>query len=120
MFIRGARCENLASIGGHTENGMVRKVEFAVTCRRRVGIIHAIAHFSDRRANIMTDTATQLLATFESLSADEQHVVLTQMLRRVSELPEAPMSDDALIAIADEVFQSLDTEEEHGDESNAG
>ena len=55
----------------------------------------------------MTDTATQLLAIFESLSADEQHVVLTQMLRRVGELPGVPMSDDALISVADEVFRSL-------------
>ena len=55
----------------------------------------------------MTDTATQLLATFDSLSADEQHVVLTQLLRRVGELPGAPTSDDALIEVADEVFQSL-------------
>ena len=55
----------------------------------------------------MTDTATQLLAPFESLSADEQHVVLTQMLRCCGELPGVRMSDDALIAVADEVFQSL-------------
>ncbi|MEJ7594988.1 MAG: hypothetical protein WKF77_25970 [Planctomycetaceae bacterium] len=68
----------------------------------------------------MTDTAIQLLATFESLSANEQHVVSTQMLRRVGELPGAPMSDDALIAVADLVFQSLDAEEEHGHSSNAG
>ena len=68
----------------------------------------------------MTDTATQLLATFESLSAAEQHVVLTQMLRRIGELPDAPMSDDALIANADDVFQSLDAEEDDGDDRNAG
>ena len=83
-------------------------------------MIPTICHFSDSRANIMTDTATQLLATFESLSADEQHVVLTQMLRRVGELPDAPMSDDALIANADVVFQSLDAEEDDGDDGNAG
>ena len=68
----------------------------------------------------MPDTATPLLATFESLSAPEQHVVLTQMLRRIGELPDAPMSDDALIANADDVFQSLDAEEDDGDDRNAG
>ena len=86
----------------------------------QIGMISTIWHFSDSRFKTMTDTATQLLATFESLSADEQHVVLTQMLRRVGELPEAPMTDDALTAVADEVFQSLDAEEDDGDDSNAG
>lgn len=95
-------------------------VEFIVTRFWRVGIIFSIWHFPDRRAKTMTDTAIQLLATFESLSADEQHVVLAQMLRCVGELPESLMSDDALIAVAEQVFQSLDAEEEHGNSSNAG
>ena len=120
MFIRGSRSGKLASIGGYTESDKGRKDKFAVTRRRRVGMISAIWHFLDRLFTTMTDTATQLLATFESLSADEQHVVLTQMLRRIDELPGTPMSDDALIAIADVVFQSLDAEEEHGRSSNAG
>lgn len=62
----------------------------------------------------MSDTATQLLATFESLPADEQHELLIAMLRRSGELPDAIVSDDQLVEIADELFQTLDAEESSG------
>ncbi len=67
----------------------------------------------------MTDIATKLLATFETLPADEQHELLAQMLRRTSTLPGIPMTDDALTAVADELFQSLDAEEARGDAPHA-
>lgn len=62
----------------------------------------------------MSDTATQLLATFESLPADEQHELLIAMLRRSGELPDAMVSDDQLVEIADALFQTLDAEESSG------
>jgi len=59
----------------------------------------------------MTETATQLLATFESLPPKEQHELLTEMLRRSGELPDGIVTDDDLVGIADGLFQALDAEE---------
>ena len=68
----------------------------------------------------MSDTATQLLATFQSLSPKEQHEFLVTMLRRSGELPDTIVSDDQLEAIADELFQMLDAEESNGNAAEAG
>ncbi len=62
----------------------------------------------------MSEIAVQLLATFESLPPEEQHEVLTAMLRRSGDLPETLVSDDALLGLADVVFQALDAEESNG------
>lgn len=67
----------------------------------------------------MSDAASQLLATFESLPANEQHELLIAMLRRSGELPDTIVSDDQLVEIADELFQTLDAEESDGDVSNS-
>jgi len=67
----------------------------------------------------MSETATQLLATFESLPAKEQHELLIVLLRRSGELPDTIVSDDQLVEIADELFQSLDAEESNGDDADA-
>ena len=67
----------------------------------------------------MSETATQLLATFESLPAKEQHELLIAMLRRSGELPDMIVSDDQLVGIADELFQTLDAEESNGDDADA-
>ena len=59
----------------------------------------------------MSETAAQLLATFDSLPPQEQHELLTEMLRRSSELPDALLTDDHLVGLADDLFQTLDAEE---------
>ncbi len=59
----------------------------------------------------MTETAAQLLATFESLPPEEKHELLTEMLRRSGELPESFLSEDNYVELADELFQILDAEE---------
>ena len=66
----------------------------------------------------MSEIATQLLNTFSSLSASEQHVVLLPLLRSSGELPASPLNDDQLVAIAEDVFLSLEGEELHGDEGS--
>jgi len=68
----------------------------------------------------MSDTAIQLLATFESLPAKEQHELLIAMLRQSGELPDTNVSDDQLVGIADELFQTLDAEESNGNDADAG
>jgi len=66
----------------------------------------------------MSDTTTQLLATFESLSEREQHELLITMLQRSGELPDTMVSDDQLVGFADELFQTLDAEELNGNEAD--
>lgn len=65
----------------------------------------------------MSEVAAQLLTTFDSLSAEEQHEVLIAMLKRGGELPETILSDDQLVGIAEELFQTLDAEESDGDKA---
>jgi hypothetical protein len=67
----------------------------------------------------MSNTATQLLATFDSLPQKEQHELLVAMLRRSGELPETIVSEDQLATIADELFQTLDGEESNGNDADA-
>ena len=67
----------------------------------------------------MTDIAIQLLAAFEKLPAEEQHEVLVQLLRRTGDLPGSPLTDDALVSVADQLFQSLDAEEANGDNARS-
>ena len=52
---------------------------------------------------------------FESLPAEEQHELLIAMLRRTNELPESVLSDQQLVHLADDLFQTLDAEESDGD-----
>ena len=59
----------------------------------------------------MSETAAQLLATFDSLPPQEQHELLTEMLRHSGELPETSLADDHLVGLADDLFQALDVEE---------
>lgn len=67
----------------------------------------------------MSDAASQLLATFDSLPASEQHELLIAMLRRSGELPESVVTDDQLVGLADELFQRLDAEEPNGDKADS-
>ena len=59
----------------------------------------------------MSETAAQLLNTFSSLPAREQHEVMLALLRSSGELPASALSDDQLVSLADEAFLSLDAEE---------
>lgn len=63
----------------------------------------------------MTDTAAELLAAFESLPEREQHELLAAMLRVRRELPETIVSDEQLVLLAEQLFESLDAEEVPGD-----
>ena len=65
----------------------------------------------------MSEITSQLLATFDTLPPQEQHELLTAMLRRSKSLPNTMLSDDDLVGLADELFQALDAEEMHGHKS---
>jgi len=66
----------------------------------------------------MTEIATQLLTTFESLPPQEKHELLTEMLRRSGELPESLLTDNDYVSLADELFQTLDANELNGDQTS--
>ena len=59
----------------------------------------------------MTNAAKQLIDSFEALAAHEQQEVLAQLLRRLTDVESAPLSDDALVNAADAVFQDYDSRE---------
>jgi DNA-directed RNA polymerase subunit H (RpoH/RPB5) len=59
----------------------------------------------------MTSAARQLIDSFEALSNDEKHQVVTQLLRRLTDLPHFSPSDEDLTHAADLVFQEYDHRE---------
>lgn len=67
----------------------------------------------------MSDTAAQLLATFELLPPNERHELLVAMLRRSGELQDRALTDDELTGVADELFQSLDARESRDDHAGS-
>lgn len=68
----------------------------------------------------MPETASQLLAAFDSLPAREQHELIAAMLRRSGELPDTLLSDEGLVDLADQLFQALDVEESRGNDADSG
>jgi len=66
----------------------------------------------------MTENASKILESFESLDPIEQHTVVVSLIRRTGELPTAPSSDNDLCGIADDLFASLD-DEENGNNTEA-
>ncbi len=59
----------------------------------------------------MSESASQLLASFEALPAAEQHELLVTMLQRSNALSAADLSDQHLIQFANGLFQTLDADE---------
>lgn len=59
----------------------------------------------------MSDSARQILNSFQALPPKEQHELLVVMLTRSQDSADARLADDELTAIADQLFQTLDQEE---------
>ena len=59
----------------------------------------------------MTENASKILESFDQLDPVEQHSVVVSLLRRTHELPSVLLTDDDLCGIADDLFSSLDDEE---------
>jgi hypothetical protein len=60
----------------------------------------------------MTQAVQQLLAKFDSLSKEEQHVAAVEVLRRATPGDDGPLTDEALLELADALFVELDRQEE--------
>ena len=58
----------------------------------------------------MTNTIQQLLDSFDALPDADKHQVAVEILRRVA--VEGDLPDDALVGAADELFRTLDAEED--------
>ena len=56
----------------------------------------------------MTNSVQQLLNVFDSLSLSEKREAAIEVLRRTMESAPNSLSDEALVEIADELFQELD------------
>ena len=59
----------------------------------------------------MTIAAEQFLNSFDSLPEADKHAVAVEILRRVSSSAPDDLSDETLIATADDLFLALDAEE---------
>lgn len=59
----------------------------------------------------MTAKACKILEHFERLDPSEQHSLFVSLLRRAGELLSAPLTDEELCGIADDLFSSLDDQE---------
>ena len=60
----------------------------------------------------MTQAVQQLLAKFDSLSKEEQHVAAVEVLRRAAADELGSLTDEALVELADALFVELDKQEE--------
>lgn len=59
----------------------------------------------------MTAAAQQLLNSFDSLPKSDKHAIAVEILRRVGQSTSDELSDEAIVAAADELFCTLDGEE---------
>lgn len=59
----------------------------------------------------MTETVQHLLDSFDALSESERHEAAVELLRRFMREAPAVVSDESLIAAADELFVELDARE---------
>ncbi|HJQ80441.1 MAG TPA: hypothetical protein VJ828_10825 [Lacipirellulaceae bacterium] len=60
----------------------------------------------------MTQAVQKLLATFDSLTKEEQHVAAIEVLRRAKPGESDALTDEALVELADALFVELDRREE--------
>lgn len=60
----------------------------------------------------MTAAAEHIIEDFEALPEPEKREVLVKLLQIASHLDYGPISDEELLASADEVFVAFDREEE--------
>ncbi len=63
----------------------------------------------------MSETATELIRTFSTLSPQERHAVLIELVR-ISEADDGLLSEDELACAGEQVFAMYDAEEaEYGE-----
>jgi hypothetical protein len=62
----------------------------------------------------MTAAAEHIVEDFEALPDPERRQVLAQILKIASQMDYGPITDEELLASADEVFVMFDREEEAG------
>jgi len=67
----------------------------------------------------MTENASKILEFFDRLEPIEQHDVVVSLIRRTGELPTEPLTDVDLCGIADDLFTSLDDEDNGNNNAEA-
>ena len=63
----------------------------------------------------MPTTVHDLLESFEQLPVSQKQEVVREILRRTIDTDFPPLSDDDLVAMAEEMFQQFDTMESEDD-----
>ena len=59
----------------------------------------------------MTSTVEEILRSFEALPEADKHRLVVELLRWSAKTPRPPLTDDELVATADEIFLGYDREE---------
>lgn len=67
----------------------------------------------------MTAVAKAILESFDELSEQEKREVASAILRRTLRFELPPLTDDDLVAQADELFRELDTREASNEQGKA-
>ena len=87
-----------------------------------LGLLPVLAYTSGRAREtlFMTSAVRELLRSFQSLSDAEKHEAASLLLRQVVQGEAGDVGDDALIAVAEELFLDLDSREAGDGQSSAG
>ncbi len=59
----------------------------------------------------MTQTVQQLLDSFDALTPYDKHQAAVEILRRYTGVARGDLTEEALVALADELFTNLDDQE---------
>jgi hypothetical protein len=59
----------------------------------------------------MSETAAQVLASFDLLPPHEKQLLLIELLRRTEDLPQDRLTEEQMVELADNLFQELDARE---------
>ena len=70
-------------------------------------------------ASVFVGGADESFQAFDRLDPIEQHAVVVSLIRRTGELPTEPLTDDDLCGIAEDLFASLDDEENGNNNAEA-
>jgi hypothetical protein len=81
----------------------------------RIGILPGCHYDELIEEATMSETATELIRTFSTLSPQERHAVLIELVR-ISEADDGLLSDDELAYAGEQIFAMYDAEEaDHGE-----
>jgi len=82
------------------------------------GLFSRTLGYAFRETPFMTSAVRDLLRSFQSLSDAEKHEAASLLLRQVVQGEAGDVGDDALVAVAEELFLDLDAREARDGQSS--